>query len=462
VGLQDRLAKGFSRKRSLHPAVHREIPVDNPRSEVVGSGLIRGRRVLEVDHNQPQEPIRAARDAASDAHIDTVLEMNLESGRSVEPVNAQETESGSRPVRHAFVQDQYLRDLSPRGVVPPQEEEPFNQEFEWADEQPAQVQTLKSNPVDPRQESIPARPVSVLRRQDGERQDSDFQAQPGTQQDQSKSDFQKEVDRLDQQFEQRRNEQQNQSDPSLDLSDRPQSLLETNEGSEADSQDGENEQDRDDKAKTSLLDRSCAEFQADLLNTSIRDIALDISPPAINTNQPYMGISRSWTDRNGQIIATGTLTDLRRGYVFLDNGQKISFARLSEADLAAVSEHWNLPKSCLVGSRGSIERCWHPQTYHWTASSLCHKPLYFENIQLERYGHTHGPIMQPIRSVAHFFVSLATLPYQSAIHPANECEYPLGLYRPGDCAPWLKDPIPISLDGLRRQGLVTTGLAFIP
>ena len=103
-----------------------------------------------------------------------------------------------------------------------------------------------------------------------------------------------------------------------------------------------------------------------------------------------------------------------------------------------------------------------PQTYTWTASAICHKPLYFENRQLERYGHSHGPVLQPIHSTAHFFVRLVTLPYHTAIHPSNECMYTLGYYRPGNCAPWLKDPIPISLSGATRQALVTTGLAHIP
>ncbi|MFT7632389.1 MAG: hypothetical protein ACI87E_003441 [Mariniblastus sp.] len=213
------------------------------------------------------------------------------------------------------------------------------------------------------------------------------------------------------------------------------------------------------------VEKSCEHFRSELLQGSITEIALDISPGASKNRNRYTTSTREWSDRSGNLIATGKMTDLRRGYVIIEgiNGtQRLPFAKLSDADWAAVSEYWRLPTLCSVGDDGGAYRNWVPQTYTWKASSLCHKPLFFENVQLERYGHSHGPFMQPIRSVGHFFVSMVTVPYQSAITPANECQYALGFYRPGNCAPWLKDPIPFSLDGARRQALITTGLVFIP
>ena len=209
--------------------------------------------------------------------------------------------------------------------------------------------------------------------------------------------------------------------------------------------------------------KTCIEFQDELIAGSIRDIALDISPPAASEGAQYGGLARTWTDRRGNTLATGALVDLRRGYVILDNGQKLAYSRLSQADLAAVSEFWRLPEVCVIGNRGgSPYRDWTPQVVTWKASNLCHKPLYFENTQLERYGHSRGPIAQPIHSTLHFFTRLVALPYMTGICPPNECEYALGYYRPGNCAPWLKEPIPISLEGIRREALFVTGAAFIP
>jgi len=227
--------------------------------------------------------------------------------------------------------------------------------------------------------------------------------------------------------------------------------------------DDEIDDDSDEDLGPPVFDqRGCEEFRGLLLDKSIRDISLDISPPGSYRSNDKAQLFRSWTDASGNVIASGTMVDLRRGYVILDSGQKLAYAKLGEADWAAIEEFWLLPSSCSIGHRGNLVRSWTPQTVTWHASSLCHKPLYFENIQLERYGHSRGPFMQPIHSTFHFFGRLFTLPYQSAIHPPNECQYALGFYRPGNCAPWLLEPIPFSRDGIRRQALTSLGLGFIP
>ena len=220
----------------------------------------------------------------------------------------------------------------------------------------------------------------------------------------------------------------------------------------------------DDELGKRRTEMSCEEARNTLLGASIRDIALDVSPPRVGN--PELGsVSRTWTDPLGRVLGTGTMVNLSRGYVIIETGagqQKIPVSRLGDADLAAVAEFWNIPSQCTLGPQQFQPRCWTAQTFTWKASGLCHKPLYFQNVQLERYGHSSGPFSQPFYSAVHFFGSLATLPYQMAIHPPNECRYALGYYRPGNCAPWLRDPIPISLSGMRRQALVSTGLAFLP
>jgi hypothetical protein len=107
-----------------------------------------------------------------------------------------------------------------------------------------------------------------------------------------------------------------------------------------------------------------------------------------------------------------------------------------------------LPRDCPLGNDTFRPRKFLPITYTWTASGLCHKPLYFEDVQLERYGHMAGPWVQPLASGAHFFMTIPILPYKMGLEPPNECIYALGFYRPGDCAPYLFDPIPISVRGM--------------
>jgi hypothetical protein len=99
----------------------------------------------------------------------------------------------------------------------------------------------------------------------------------------------------------------------------------------------------------------------------------------------------------------------------------------------------------------------------WKASALCHKPLYFEDEALERYGHSWGPCLDPLVSGAHFFCKLPVLPYCMGVTPPNECMYALGHYRPGNCAPYMCDPIPLSCRGaVFEAGAVVGAAAILP
>ena len=99
-------------------------------------------------------------------------------------------------------------------------------------------------------------------------------------------------------------------------------------------------------------------------------------------------------------------------------------------------------------------------TFTWKAAGYCHKPLYFEDWNLERYGHSHG-WADPIISGAHFFATLPVLPYKMGVELPWECVYPLGYYRPGSCAPWTVPAVPISKRGLAIEAATVTGLVFL-
>lgn len=106
---------------------------------------------------------------------------------------------------------------------------------------------------------------------------------------------------------------------------------------------------------------------------------------------------------------------------------------------------------------------WAPTTFTWKASGLCHKPLYFQQAHVERYGHSTGPLTQPIVSAGHFFLTVPVLPYEMALWPPYECMYTLGYYRPGSCAPYYLDPIPLSVRAaLAEAGVWVGGVFLIP
>jgi hypothetical protein len=117
-------------------------------------------------------------------------------------------------------------------------------------------------------------------------------------------------------------------------------------------------------------------------------------------------------------------------------------------DIKVAGERGNdVPFECMLSDDPFDPRCWKLTTYTWKASCLCHKPIYFEEEALERYGHSHGPGCEYLVSFAHFFGNVILLPYHMGVETPTECVYTLGVYRAGSCAPYIIDPFPISLRG---------------
>ncbi len=222
---------------------------------------------------------------------------------------------------------------------------------------------------------------------------------------------------------------------------------------------------------------SCEEFRKRIANQSIRDVSLDISPPFrpdIIAEDEYAKLknkfdekqaARQWRSIDGVPLATGRLVDLayEKAVIRTEYGstEQLSINRLSEADLVYISENWGLPTECLIEQVAYQPRNWTRTLMTYKASNLCHKPLYFEEVNLERYGHTAGPFLQPVVSSAHFFANIAVMPYKMGIHPPGECQYALGYYRPGNCAPWIVPPVPISLRGGLTQAAALAGAFWL-
>jgi hypothetical protein len=223
----------------------------------------------------------------------------------------------------------------------------------------------------------------------------------------------------------------------------------------------------------------CIAIHDHLKKRAISTISLDITPrynPGASIDESQRMAeerlaqlqSRNWTDRGGRSLAVGRFANLHNGRVIIrgDDGleQRLSFLQLSDEDRCYVTAWWSVPPECTIGlDEEFAARQFMPITMAWKATGACHKPLYFEQVQLERHGHTAGPLLQPLLSGAHFFGSAALLPYNMGIHPMHECQYPLGHYRVGNCAPWLLPAAPISLrGGLMQAGAVVGGVFILP
>ncbi len=119
------------------------------------------------------------------------------------------------------------------------------------------------------------------------------------------------------------------------------------------------------------------------------------------------------------------------------------------------------PCECRLEGEDFQPRQFASTTMTWKAAGYCHKPLYFEQWNLERYGHSFHPVADPFISAAHFFASVPALPYKMGVELPWECVYPLGYYRPGDCAPWTIPAPPISARGAAVEAAAATGIIFI-
>jgi hypothetical protein len=96
--------------------------------------------------------------------------------------------------------------------------------------------------------------------------------------------------------------------------------------------------------------------------------------------------------------------------------------------------------------------------YCWEPTNMYHRPIYFEDVALERYGHTRHYLLQPFVSGTKFAVQLLGLPYQMVLYPPCTRQYSLGYYRPGECVPYKYYQIPLNAEAaLVEAGLVAGG-----
>ena len=94
---------------------------------------------------------------------------------------------------------------------------------------------------------------------------------------------------------------------------------------------------------------------------------------------------------------------------------------------------------------------------YWRPSLICHHPLYFQDVMLERHGHDRFGYLQPFVSGARFYGTIFLSPYLKTLYHPCDCQYALGYHRAGSCAPVLKSHIPWDKRAAAVQTLSTAG-----
>ncbi|GIW92098.1 MAG: hypothetical protein KatS3mg110_0139 [Pirellulaceae bacterium] len=102
-----------------------------------------------------------------------------------------------------------------------------------------------------------------------------------------------------------------------------------------------------------------------------------------------------------------------------------------------------------------------PKTFWWEAPEIWWRPLYFDNVPLERYGQTPAPRLQPALSGAEFFLMLPIMPYKMAVDPPWSRKTNLGYYRPGSPTPCVGRRLPLQANALLTEAATWVALVFL-
>ncbi|MEQ1824354.1 MAG: hypothetical protein ABL921_00325 [Pirellula sp.] len=89
-----------------------------------------------------------------------------------------------------------------------------------------------------------------------------------------------------------------------------------------------------------------------------------------------------------------------------------------------------------------------------------YQPLYFEEVNLERYGRGCGPL-QPALSGARFFATIPSLPYAMAVHHPSQTYTFKWPYEAGWGAPKVRELQPLQWKPMVVQAGAVTGLLFV-
>jgi hypothetical protein len=108
-------------------------------------------------------------------------------------------------------------------------------------------------------------------------------------------------------------------------------------------------------------------------------------------------------------------------------------------------------------------KVWAQTACLWHPSMLCHQPLYFEEVNLERYGYSTplSDLTQPFVSAGRFFATVPVLPYLTTAEPVWQTNSTLGEYRPGSCVPNQIQWPPLDVKAAAVEATAVTGAALL-
>jgi len=146
----------------------------------------------------------------------------------------------------------------------------------------------------------------------------------------------------------------------------------------------------------------------------------------------------------------------------LDSDDMLFERMKQEARDEKVPERITFPDEPVLSKDPYYGRDWPQQTLFVEPAYVCHKRLFFEELNSERYGWDLG-LAGPFVSTGYFFKDLFLLPYHAFTNPCRKYECSSGKCRPGDPVPYLLYPEGLSVTGAAAEiGTIAALMAIFP
>lgn len=171
------------------------------------------------------------------------------------------------------------------------------------------------------------------------------------------------------------------------------------------------------------------------------------------------------TDQKNQLAVEeeGRFTPPNRDQLYQVDSESTLAERIRQLRKSLSKTPLDFPDEDSMRIKTTLERRHFPESKAVEAASyVVYNPLYFQQINTERYGWELG-VFQPLVGTAQFYGDVLLFPYKVAVNPPWACEANAGYALPGDAEPLRFLTPPFSWRGVAGEvGAAVGGAAIFP
>ena len=162
----------------------------------------------------------------------------------------------------------------------------------------------------------------------------------------------------------------------------------------------------------------------------------------------------------GQYAEILVLPGPDRVFGVLESEESFKLRMINKAKATKQGQPLEFPATPVLSKGRFAGRTWPESHTTVEADYVCHKRLYFEQKNFERYGWDLGPVT-PLVSAGTFFTDVAFYPYNWGTDLFRNYECSAGYCKPGDPVPLLLYPVELSATGFLAEAAAVGGLIAI-